>query len=33
MKQKVWLKPCVAMNTRLRSEAINDFEKDFKASE
>ena len=27
--QKNWLKPCIGMNTKLRKEAKNDFEKDF----
>ena len=27
--QKVWLKPYIEMNTKLRTEAKNDFEKDF----
>ena len=27
--QKEWLKPCTDMNTKLRTEATNDFEKDF----
>ena len=27
--QKAWLKPCIYMNTKLRTEAKNDFEKDF----
>ena len=27
--QKEWLKPCIDMNTKLRTEATNDFEKDF----
>ena len=27
--QKAWLKPYTAMNTELRKEAKNDFEKDF----
>ena len=27
--QKDWLKPCINMNTKLRKEAKNDFEKDF----
>ena len=27
--QKAWLKPCTDMNTKVRTEAKNDFEKDF----
>ena len=27
--QKTWLKSCIDMNTKLRTEANNDFEKDF----
>ena len=27
--QKDWLKPCIDINTKLRKEATNDFEKDF----
>ena len=27
--QKAWLKPCINMNTKLKAEAKNDFEKDF----
>ena len=27
--QKAWLKPCIEMNTKLRTDAKNDFEKDF----
>ena len=27
--QKAWLKPYIQMNTKLRAEAKNDFEKDF----
>ena len=27
--QKAWLKPCINMNTKLKTEAKNDFEKDF----
>ena len=27
--QKAWLKPSIEMNTKLRTEAKNDFEKDF----
>ena len=27
--QKVWLKPHIDMNTKLRADAKNDFEKDF----
>ena len=26
--QEVWLKPCIEMNTKSRTEAKNDFEKD-----
>ena len=29
LNQKVWLKLCIDMNTKLRTEAKNDFEKDF----
>ena len=27
--QKAWLKPCIDMNTKSKTEAKNDFEKDF----
>ena len=27
--QEAWLKPCIDMNTKLRTVAKNDFEKDF----
>ena len=27
--QETWLKPCINMNTRLRTDAKNDFVKDF----